>query len=670
MTMEVRQMVRAGITRFHDALSPAPIVLRLRGSRRTGALGNVVMRSLLAVVLTLLAAGQAHAALIGLPLKPPTIESIAGRYAHYDLDGDGVAEINSISPMSFEPATLNAGAAGVAIVFVDPRVIASPDAILSAALVDQLRRYRDDLVHEGYRPRFLVADVYRGAIHQDGRTLLAMRRFLQDVRASYPDLIGVTLVGSFPEATLFRRVLSRTVENGQQYLTVHPERINPRADIVLGDLDGNWEPLYQLVGDNEHLKMSVPNGLAFPYSGQFVTGTTTELFNVHWEDIFYIQDDSVTRMTATMVGGPVSVYVQSNAQRNPELTAADRGLSNPIAQPEIMVSRLDARGIAVNPAGVRDRFMRGLLAADGKPQALEFDFPVAGDFRWDHIATLEQRILLDYLDRNHQHRNNAWVAGAYHVSSITQLHSGLPSPYTNNLKLRAADLNGFGVSTEYEEANLANYALFLRDPSVLRSIESHSSARRSEFFDHDPPAGTTPTFYYGVVDALIGGRVWEWEKTNLNGRYQLTPSAKPLNGYATWSFGRTLWENQILKYSGQSFYVHGGCSVNVPDQDEPDLSYDDDRYGLRNNADSVLFFENGLALLTRGKVFNDFPAAFGPSVAAAGLRFGSAWRGSFIADGADATLRPGALGDDRVLSNKRAYFWGLRGDWSIKLRYN
>lgn len=626
------------------------------------------MRSLCVAALTLLAVGHAHAAFIPLPPKPPTIQSIAGRYTNYDINGDGIAEINSIALMSFEPTTMNSGTSGVAIVLVDPRVIASSDAGMNAALLDQLRRYRDDLVNEGYRPRFLVADVYRGAIHQDGRTLLAMRRFLQDVRASYPSLAGVTLFGSFPEATVFRRTLVKSVENGQQYLTLHPERINPRADIVLGDLDGNWEPLYQLVGDNEHLKMSVPNGLGFPYSGQFVTGTTTELFNVHWEDIFYIQDDSVTRMVATMPGGPVSVYVESNAQRNPELTAADRLLPNPMAQPEIMVSRLDARGIAVNPGGVRDRFMRGLIGADGKPQSLEFDFPVVGDFRWDHNAVLEQRILLDYLDRNHQHRNGAWVSGYYHVSSITQQHSGLPSPYTNNLKLRAADPNGFGVSTEFEEANLANYALFLREPSVLRAIESHSSGRVSEFFDHAPPAGTTPTFYYGVVDALIGGHVWEWERTNLNGRYQLTPSAKPLNGYATWSFGRTLWENQILKYVGQSFYIHGGCSVNVPDENEPDLSYDDDRYGLRNNADSVLFFENGLAMLARGKVFNDFPSGFGASVAAAGGRFGYAWRGTYTTDANDATLKPGTNGDGRVLNNKRAYFWGLRGDWSIKLR--
>ena len=36
---------------------------------------------------------------------PPAVADIAATYAAYDLDGDGIDEINSIMLMDFEPAT-------------------------------------------------------------------------------------------------------------------------------------------------------------------------------------------------------------------------------------------------------------------------------------------------------------------------------------------------------------------------------------------------------------------------------------------------------------------------------------------------------------------------------------------------------------------------------------
>jgi hypothetical protein len=603
------------------------------------------------------------------PPRPPTIQAIAAGYTGFDIDGDGVREINSISLMSFEPTTMNSGNSGVAIILVDPRLINSPSATMNATMLNMLRTYRDDLVNEGYRTRFMLADVYRGVRNQDGRTLLAMRRFLKDVRAYYPSLAGVTLVGSFPEATIFRRVRFHSVENGQAYLVLHPERINPRADIVLGDLDGNWEALYQLVADNQHLKLSISSQL-FLLGGRVLTsGRIVELFDVHWEDIFYVKDDYVPRVTQASVGDSVTLDIPSLEQRNPELSTADRSQPNPIARPEIMVSRLDARGIALNPSATPDRFGRTPLDANGKPQELEYTYPTGPwAFAWTNDPVLEQRILADYFDRNHAHRLAIEPFGYYRPSSIRQLNSGLPAPSSTNALMRSADPFALGAGLEFDQADLATYVRFLRTPAVLREIEAHSNDKISEFFDHDPPPNTTPVFDYAAVESQLGGSVWDWEVTNNGTIWKLTPSAKPMNGYAGWSLGRTLWENRVLLYYGQSFYLHGGCSVNVPDENDYNQAYNDPRYGSRNNADTVLFFENGLGVLARGKVFYDLPAGFGNSINFYGLRFGYAWMDAHTTDAGDAQLKPGTSGDDRVFANKRSYFWGLRGDWTIKLR--
>lgn len=626
----------------------------------------------IAALLLLIPAAQAATLPNVIPIVP-SIQAIAGGYTGFDLNGDGVREINSISLMSFEPAAMNAGTKGIAIVLVEPRLLASPSAAYNSGMLAKLQDYRNDLASDGYATRFLLADVYHGSDNQDGRTLLALRRFLQSVRGSYPNLTGVTLVGSFPEATIFRRTLVDEVWGTEHRLLVHPERINPRADIVLGDLDGNWEALYERVADHRHLKARVPAGVSLQSPPQYFTGTVMESSTVHWEDIFYIEDDSVGWLTAGNVGDPVLVHIAATTQRNPEMTAADRAQPNPVARPEILVSRIDARGIAVNPvASDLDVDGKQLLDAQGRPQAVHYR-----GFRplesLQHDAILEQRILIDYFDRNHAHRLGIEPADYYRTAAITQLDSNLPAPAVTTPYLNAADPTRFGAPKQFPQATLKDYVSFLRTPAVLREVEAHSDALISEFGDHQPFSGPPYTYDPSLVQAQIGDRVWAWQfssvATPFGTDWYGTPDAAALNDLASWKLGRTLWESHVLQYAGQSFFVHGGCSINVPDGNSSDMAYTDSRYALMNNADSILFFQNGLAILARGKVYYDLPGGFGNSVRNAGLRFGSAWTGMYASDAADASMAPGnSVNYDRVPASKRSYFWSLRGDWSLRLR--
>jgi len=83
--------------------------------------------------------------------------------------------------------------------------------------------------------------------------LLALRRFLQQAR----DRVGLTsvvMIGRFPEAQIlrrfpwapaFERMINGVATNGRRYLAVDPELVAGSADIVLADLTGHWEDVYQ-----------------------------------------------------------------------------------------------------------------------------------------------------------------------------------------------------------------------------------------------------------------------------------------------------------------------------------------------------------------------------------------------------------------------------------------
>lgn len=106
--------------------------------------------------------------------------------------------------------------------------------------------------------------------------------------------------------------------------------------------------------------------------------------------------------------------------RHPELSAVDRALPNPLARPDILVSRINPRNVAVNPKPsiVGDGGVRP-LDAQGHPQAFtssqNFDTWL-GFFQQDPI--LERRVLADYFDRNHRFRIGAFADLPFRAAAI------------------------------------------------------------------------------------------------------------------------------------------------------------------------------------------------------------------------------------------------------------
>ena len=161
------------------------------------------------------------------------------------MTSDGIQEINSLAYLPFEGAYADPMASQrLALVLVEPRLLAaSGNPAFTARLLASLQRFKGDLRAEGLLTRFISADLYRGSVHKDGRTVLALRRFFRDVKAAFVNFEGAILIGNFPEASLVRTVSWCPGFINPRQLAIGPELISERAEIVLADLTGNWENL-------------------------------------------------------------------------------------------------------------------------------------------------------------------------------------------------------------------------------------------------------------------------------------------------------------------------------------------------------------------------------------------------------------------------------------------
>jgi len=182
---------------------------------------------------------------------------------------------------------------------------------------------------------------------------------------------------------------------------------------------------------------------------------------------------------------------------------------------------------------------------------------------------------------------------------------------------------------------------------VLRTLRAHSDAHAAAFHTTDVAA----------LQAAIGGPAWHWHADG----GKLVPSLQHCaGGRADFFFYRTLWQDHALP--DQPFLlVHTGCEAITPPGcvEHP---FDDPAYGLRAHAESILFFTPCLAMVGRAKGFYDEPRGFSEALAA-GATFGDAWRRYFAIE-ATAANWDEAGGD---IGRKRAYFWSVLGDWTLRL---
>jgi hypothetical protein len=627
----------------------------------------------------------------------PSFAELMARYTRFDLNRDGFAEITSLESLFAQPEPYTVQPQGVIIVFVDPRLVVDDPAIAMSRfeMLLWLGQLSNDLFKDGYYPYFVEANVYSGPVHQDGRTLLAMRRFLQDVWHNYP-LSATLLVGSFPDASIVRSVFVKAnaspsaPENftsggvpltgySGHFLALDAEFITPRAEIVLGDLDGNWEALYRqgpFAFTGYHVHTGLPSS-SYPFSGETVQTATYTALPREFQDAFFIVDHQVSTSAS---GSQLSLHISNLQEPSPEATPGDLLQPNRIARPEIAVGRLNARSIAVMPSAPPDLDGKGPLDAAGLPQKLRYHSSTS--VTWQRSGSLERRLIADYLARSHRFRLGDDHDRPFRTSAIRGPDNGLTSPGDFNDLLRRAH-DDFEDSTAVDDATSVSYVNWLRRPAVLRGIAAHSDPVNSQF--HSLRFPLELELATGGNDFVTGSHVWRWVGQQQGPDWVLAPSFEGMKVDANFHVYRTLWETKMLTGAGQTFIVHDGCEVMRPENAE-NVPYDDPSYGQANdqggvaNGESLMFYANGLGLMARNKVFNDIPMGFYAAVKTSG-RFGYGWPAYFREEASNELLDERAVdptkvddeGDSdrrwRTLQRKRSYFWNLIGDPTLKIRY-
>ncbi len=590
-----------------------------------------------------------------------TLDEACAKFSAFDQNDDGIVEIASLKALYTAGEDANAGTtAKRVLLLVEPRLLEPLEG--AADLRPLLTRWADDLAAEGYRSAIIAAQLGDSDLHQDGRYLLALREFLRSVHGDDQSLAGVVLVGRFPDALIVRTCNWRkkgniTLHKGKpeqqayenaRFLRRVPENVADRADIVLSDLDGNWEDIYV------QPQTKVPTTLAVfadgipPHGGP---ATDVQIGSRAFVDFFHVSDGKLEVSEWTSSDGETSgKYVTLfDASGDHEASDADRARSNIIARPDIMVSRLDARGVALKPkTSIVGADGEGLLDENGQPQAVAFadkrDMP-SWKSVWQADPILERRLLAEYLDRNHNFRTGQTEI-AWRPSSIAcDLGSGF------SVMRRAAD---DWISTDRKAADLRgrpslnDFAEWMQYPAVLRTVRAHSDAWGSVFARPD----------VNKLDEQLHGPAWSWTPRG----NQLVPSlsAACRGGKLDWYLLRSLWENGQLA-SEPAFYHHTGCNGISPPGGAT-RPYNHASYGNRQGGESLLLYGNGLALVGRAKVFYDEPKGFAATLAA-GETFGRAWAAYYeIESNAESWSKAG--GD---IGRKRSYFWSVLGDWTLRL---
>jgi len=598
---------------------------------------TTVARHVLPALLGLLGAGP----LVG---QSPAAD---GGFRPIDVDGDGEPEVRAVRPLG----TFGDAASPDVLVLVEDRLLTpradSAGEAPPTALTERLERFGRDLAAEGHRAVILAVAVYDGPRHQDGRTVLGLRRLLK-THADRRSLAGAVLVGHFPDATLVRTCNwrkkgairlpgrdgeDRAFDGSTRWLRRIPELVAHKFDLVLADLDGGWEDLYvgeptvlerveAVFADPEHLATGGPC-VAMRVGRQSVV------------DVFHVADGAVA---VDPEGLAVTI---DDGTRDHECTAGDRRAANAIAHPEIAVSRIDARGAAWSPRAA-------FVAPSGSPQPVQFD--AEDDVpRWDRVwepdPALELRLLCEYFDRNHRYRTEGIDPAANRPASIAW---GLPSGM-RSVRRANADWAGFAEPgyDVHREVDLLQLVAWLRRPALVRTLRAHSSGRHAAFAKTDAAA----------LEQAIGGVPWSFSP---QGR-TLAPSLHSAcrSGRAGFFLYRTLWANGALP-PDPFLLIHTGCeALSPPHHDRP---FDHPSYGARQHAESILFYTPCLAIVGRAKVFYDEPRGFSETLRDGGS-VGAAWQHYFDAEGAVESW--GRAGGD--IGRKRSYFWSLLGDWTLTM---
>jgi hypothetical protein len=638
----------------------------------------IAMGIVLAALLTTTAPGQQSNS--PRPRKPgapqkawSSVETILKNHSKLDVDGDGIFEIEELtlldrSPIAYKPN------ADLVVIFVEPRLLSIPSGRTTGRtnaaqdLLDRLDRFQKDLIADGFPNCLVKAQVYSGTAHQDGETVIALRRLLRAFRDNYPGLKGAIFVGSFPEPMIVRKwlwkkaakgltIAGKACAQGSEYLRIVPEIISERSDLVLADLTGNWDALYHKGPYAIRSIEAVPDeklAANEPKAGQRITSRQFNRTDLTFNDLFFIDDTDLSIHSES----PTFDFTVRTLLKHPEMTDKNKTAPNPISRPEIFVSRINARQIAVNPdPNLRGIAGKAFLDDKGNPQTVVSAYKLHLEewVFWKRDSALERRLLIEYFDRNHRFRTTRPPGRTIPAAAIAYPQKDFTAEEDAQwMKAQCPDIQ----VRKQEDANLAAYVFWLKGSGSILFIDAHSDPMFSQFgASYD---GTT------ALESAVGGTPWRWAEdgtATVNGqkgaRYK--PSFLNQGPNADLYLHRSIYESGLLASTTPRIYIHKGCQANSPKWADS-YPYNSEYYGVFQTAEGVLFYLNGVAVVARAKVFYDPPEDFITGLTSANGNIGKGWEAYFRYSCNDAALAKDPAGC------KRSYTWSILGDWTLRVR--
>lgn len=569
------------------------------------------------------------------------------QFSQYSIDSPGAVEKEILTLellASGQPAAKPNPVRKLVLVAVEARLIdkdIGPANYSVRDLVDRLDTYGVDLAEEGWDAVFVKMGLNESLNRKDGKMLLAMRELFKSVRDSYPNFEGAVLVGSFPQATIVRTWPQGPLVNGignTEYRVGQTMGALRPFDIVLADLDGNWRKMYYETAEIPGYIFEVMPDTTVNKVDHRVTLINPKITAKPRQayDFFWICD---ARFNVFNPPDMTSKVELDQRCRNPEISPLGKQSPNPIAMPSISVSRIDARPVAVNPLEA--------LLKNGKPTTVSnmprIDF--SGN-AWACDEDLERTLLVEYFDRNHAFRIGKWAQLA---PSIGLIEDGMGSVAANQ------GLDGLNLPREKKVmgATVLDLVRWLKQPVLFRAVSAHASNHFS-LLDFD---GANEVVDTALVEAECGGSPWRW----IEDGDKCVPSFK---GHA-WDdphVYRTLWENRVLAGVPPSLMLHassdvGGFTHYPIEQEHP-------HNGLFQNACSMLFYANQLAIMCPIAVWSAGPSGFGSGFGKSPLAvMGDGWKQTFEHCALNADIA------SRHTERKGAYNWSVVGDWTLRKHY-
>ena len=586
------------------------------------------------------------------------LSEIVNGFSSYDADNDGINELESMtilpSSNTLPPIDHNSK---LLFVIIESRLIANDQRLHgeNASLVQTMRRYQQMLYEDGWHAVLVEAKIHASERHQDGMSVIALRRMFQKIKSSFPQFGGAVLVGSFPEAMLVRRWIwkrsDRAVSFGDltfnskgqptaDFLAIKPEVISKRSEVVLCDLEGKWEEIYHeeptTVESITVMPETFPETRDWPQWSQPFDTSRFSVTKRTYSDYFFIDDSKYEY--EQLPDGKVR-FRGSSQMLVPETGGDDSKLPNPIATPDIMVSRINPLHVAVNQPMEN-------LDESGKPKARgRANGSPSSQFHRD--PTFELQLLHEYFERNFSHRHGDTAADAKRVALLTtDLQTPSRSYFSATSKQMGSSIANFPKSTA------VGFAEFIASPAVIKGVSAHSNPSCSMLL---------PGYDQSRLDEITGGAYWHWKASGAH--YVPTYNDRSVRDKIHFSLLRTMWANGKLTRTGPAFYVHGGCEAMSPAGADKH-PYNEPGYSDHTQiAECLMFYGNGLALIGRSKVYFDIPTGFGDVFTPTKGNFGEVLQEYYRVESGNAKLARSAA------SRNRAYFWSILGDWTLRLQY-